>query len=536
MKLLSKLPLLQKILLAPLIGALCFVLYLAYNFNVSSENNTRVETIRDVLFPTLEAANNNVSLLDSIIGTLNAAVASGEKDALGGADELATKVRANLDKIKKADHDHASEAAQLATEFEGYYGAAKALSAGMLSGQAPNQDTIKGMGAKLDSYRNHLNKFRDTSYKRFTITVDDTSKSSNQALVVGFIGAAVAVATSIILSLFVSFSIKRNVDNVVTSLKDIAQGEGDLRRRIPQQSTDEIGELVKWFNSFVDKLHGDIRQLVESVRTLGDMTGEMADIVEKTDTCITEEKRVISQVAGQIDGMGLQIEQVASSAASASSAANEADSAAGSGLANIRTTIDRINDLASRVNDASFTLQKLEQDSQQINVVVDVIKDISTQTNLLALNAAIEAARAGEHGRGFAVVADEVRSMAVRTQESTAKIFQIVNQLQQTTTSVVDVIMNSQREAEKTVEQVTGSGETLQSISTKVGTISNMNQTIAASTDEQQRASNDISQQMANLHRISGTTAEQGEKLAHISTNIKTLTANLKEIAEHFKT
>ncbi|MBB5017762.1 methyl-accepting chemotaxis protein [Chitinivorax tropicus] len=536
MKLLSVLSLRQKILLSQSIAAVFLVIYVAYNFSVSSANTHRLKIIQNDLFPTLEAANNNVALLDNIIGSLNSAVAAGEKEALQAVDEQAKRVRANLDKIKQADTMAGNEPDKLVSEFNAYYDAAAKLSAGMLAGQAPDPAAIKSMGDLLTTYRTHLTAFRDTSYKRFTETVEETTASQQRALFVGVIGALAAIGGGVLFSLVVSFSIKRNVDLVVRSLRDIAQGEGDLTLRIRQYTRDEIGELVKWFNTFIERLHGDIRHVVESVNALSETTDEMSLIASNTDSSITTEKQVIGRVAAQVEGIAQQIDSVAISAASASDAAAVANASAANGLTNIRTTITRINELAQQVNEASTTLKKLESDSQQINVVVDVIKGISSQTNLLALNAAIEAARAGEHGRGFAVVADEVRSMAARTRDSTSQIFEIVSQLQATTASVVDVILASQREAEATVEQVTGSGQTLQEISDKVGTISRMNQTIAQATDQQQQASGQIGTQMDDLHRISAATEDQGKKLAKISSTIKQLTENLREVSGHFKT
>ena len=340
---------------------------------------------------------------------------------------------------------------------------------------------------------------------------------------------------SLAFGLLVAVSIKRNVDSVVTSLRDIAEGEGDLRRRIPVVAKDEIGQLVVWFNTFVEKLHLDMQKLVASVHALGSTTGQMVQVVKTTDGAISEEKNVIADVTSTIDEMVRSIDDVAHSAASASVAANEANGASADGLAYIRSIIDRTSGLARSVDEASKTLKLLESDSQQINLVVDVIKEISDQINLLALNAAIEAARAGEHGRGFAVVADEVRKMAGRTQESTTQIFEIVRKLQETTNSVVQVILGSQREAEKTVEEMAKSGSTLAEISGKVGTISDMNRNIAATTDEQQRSSSQVRTRIQDLNRISGSTAEQGARLAAMSSDISAHTEELRAIAEHFK-
>jgi methyl-accepting chemotaxis protein len=354
-------------------------------------------------------------------------------------------------------------------------------------------------------------------------------------MIIGLVIAALSFSVSLALGLVVALTIKRNVDSVITSLRDIAEGEGDLRRRIPVVSQDEIGQLVVWFNTFLDKLQSDMQKLVASVHALSNTTGQMVEAVKTTDIAIGEEKNVIEQVTGTIDGIMQSIDKVAVSAASASGAATEANSASTDGLAYIRSIIERTTGLARSVDEASQTLKLLEADSQHINVVADVIKEISDQINLLALNAAIEAARAGESGRGFAVVADEVRKMAGRTQESTTQIFGIVRKLQETTNSVVQVINGSQQQAEKTLEEMAKSGSTLAQISEKVGTISDMNHSIASATDLQQKSSTQVRTHIEELKRISGSTAEQGARLAVMSTDISAHTDDLRVIAEHFK-
>jgi methyl-accepting chemotaxis protein len=536
MKLLMRLPLLWKVLAAPLIVAVCFAIYLLFTSLVMHQNNNRLEGIRDRDFPGLEVATENVANLDKIVDGLNSAVASGEKDMLDNTDALAKKVRDGYGKLRELDKTGAADADKLMQEFDTYYTAARNLSAMMVNKSGtPDAQAIGAMSTSLESYRKHLNGFREEAHKRFVDAIDESKSASDRAMIIGLVIAALSFSVSLALGLVVALTIKRNVDSVITSLRDIAEGEGDLRRRIPVVSQDEIGQLVVWFNTFLDKLQSDMQKLVASVHALSNTTGQMVEAVKTTDIAIGEEKNVIEQVTGTIDGIMQSIDKVAVSAASASGAATEANSASTDGLAYIRSIIERTTGLARSVDEASQTLKLLEADSQHINVVADVIKEISDQINLLALNAAIEAARAGESGRGFAVVADEVRKMAGRTQESTTQIFGIVRKLQETTNSVVQVINGSQQQAEKTLEEMAKSGSTLAQISEKVGTISDMNHSIASATDLQQKSSTQVRTHIEELKRISGSTAEQGARLAVMSTDISAHTDDLRVIAEHFK-
>lgn len=535
MKLLNNLPLLWKCLIGPLIAAICFVAYLGFNFSTASSNSQRLSSVNDVLFPTLELATQDVHFLEGITDVLNNAAASGEKDLLGDADELARKVNANLERVETLN-GKGGEHTMLTAEFNDYYSRARALSSQMLAGTAPDQAAIAEMTKALSAYRAHLEAFEKSSKARFGQTLLDADKASDRALFAGVAAAVIALGASLSIGFIVAFSLKRNVDEVVSSLKDIAQGQGDLRQRIAVTSSDEVGALVHWFNTFIEKLHGDVSRMVASINELGNSTREMGVIVQDTSSAISQEKSIIEDVTSQVASMNARIDDVASSASSASTAAGEADRSAEQGLRYVRDTVGRISELAQSVDQAASTLIRLEDGSQQINRVVDVIKEISDQINLLALNAAIEAARAGEHGRGFAVVADEVRKMAVRTQDSTGEIFEIVRKLQATTQSVVEVIQASQREAEVTVEDIQHSRGTLEAITDKVGTISAMNQTIADATNDQLSASARVDDRISALNNISNSTYEQSARLARISERIHTLTEDIRSVAGHFKT
>lgn len=229
MNLLMRLPLLWKVLAAPVIAAVFFVVYLAFTTFVFNQNNERLVGIRDRDFPALEVATENVANLDKIVEGLNSAVSSGEKDLLETTDGFAKKARDGYSRLRDIDSSRATEVDKLRSEFDAYYSAARGLSEKMMDkNAAPDPSAIGAMSTALENYRKDLNAFREAAHKRFVETVDQTKHDSDRATWVGLAIAIVSFGLSLAFGLLVAVSIKRNVDSVVTSLRDIAEGEGDL--------------------------------------------------------------------------------------------------------------------------------------------------------------------------------------------------------------------------------------------------------------------------------------------------------------------
>ncbi|RFA24621.1 hypothetical protein CAI21_20935 [Alkalilimnicola ehrlichii] len=313
MSVLARIPLLWKVLLAPTVSAVCFLGFLAYAMYVFGQNNLRMEGLRDVTFPALEVATENVGLLDRLTETLHNAVASGEPALIDDSEALAEQTRANWSRLAQLDGAYAQQASGLRRNFDAYYEAASEVSQAMVAGRAPAGGAIERMAERLDSYRDGLNAFRADTHDSFTSEVEHSTAASNRARAVGVLIAVISLAVSLLIGFAVALAVKRNVDQVVGSLRDIAQGEGDLRQRIRVTSQDEIGTLAYWFNIFVEKLHLDIQKLLQSVRALSKTSRDMSAIVANTDRAIAEEKRVIAQVAEQAAGLGEQVNQIASS-------------------------------------------------------------------------------------------------------------------------------------------------------------------------------------------------------------------------------
>lgn len=318
-------------------------------------------------------------------------------------------------------------------------------------------------------------------------------------------------------------------------LKDIAEGEGDLTKKLDESAQDEVGELAHWFNTFVGKLRMLMGQITGATAQLAAAAEQMSAVTSETSQGVKRQQSETDQVATAMNEMSATVQEVARNAAAAASAAHQADEEASNGKRVVAQTIEAIDSLASEVEKAAGVIQKLEADSSSISMVLDVIKGIAEQTNLLALNAAIEAARAGEQGRGFAVVADEVRTLAQRTQQSTQEIRQMIERLQLGAGNAVQVMVQGKSQARVSVEQAAKAGASLESITHVVSTITDMNTQIASAAEEQSAVAEEINRNIVNISQVANQTAVGAQQTASASNEMAKLAAQLQLLVGHFK-
>ncbi|NIA02649.1 MAG: methyl-accepting chemotaxis protein, partial [Planctomycetia bacterium] len=250
---------------------------------------------------------------------------------------------------------------------------------------------------------------------------------------------------------------------------------------------------------------------------------------------VDKQQAETGQVATAMNEMTTTVQEVACNATQTAEAANKANTETDSGRQIVTKTIESITELASEVETAAITIQQLESDSENIDSVVDVIRGISEQTNLLALNAAIEAARAGEQGRGFAVVADEVRTLASRTQESTLEIQSMIESLQTGAARAVEVMEQGRNKAQGSVENAARAGESLNVITSTVATISDMNTQIASAAEEQTAVAEEINRNIANISLLGDQTSEGARQTAASSEEMAQLAVQLQGLVGQFK-
>ncbi|PKM42489.1 MAG: methyl-accepting chemotaxis protein [Gammaproteobacteria bacterium HGW-Gammaproteobacteria-1] len=334
---------------------------------------------------------------------------------------------------------------------------------------------------------------------------------------------AVALILGVLLSWLVARTITRPLCLTVATLQDIAEGEGDLTQRLDASGKDELTGLANAFNRFTAKIQQLVQQVASATEQLHNSTDRMNAITTETERGISEQQSETDQVATAINEMAATVQEVARSAAAAADSAGTADKQAVHGQQEVGQTIRDITSLAGDVEQAASAMQQLETDSRNIGAVLDVIRGVAEQTNLLALNAAIEAARAGEQGRGFAVVADEVRVLAQRTQKSTQEIESMIGQLQEAAVAAARTMEKGRARAQETVNQARSAGESLDAIAAAVGVISDMNTQIASAVEEQSAVAEELNKNISNISRIAEMSAEGSHQTAAASGEIRRL-------------
>lgn len=537
MNLLNTLSIKGKVLLVPIAGTVGFVIYLSSTYLSAVNNSALLERARDVQFPVLQLAEKNIVALRQVRAGLQSAVSAGEIDALEAVEKNASDLRADVKSMIEFDKDLMESASSIDRNLEAYLNTSIGLSEKMLKGTADfssMESQINTMTEQYNKTEKSLSDFRDEQKLEFTNAIKNANEKAHNTVIFGVGIGVLTIAILFAVGLTIASSLTRNINNVVESLKDIAQGNGDLRRRINKESEDEIGELVENFNSFVAKLQRIIGEVVETALPLASLAKKLNAVTEETRGQVDKQQQGGKQVSESVQEMSSSVQAVAHSAAEAAASAREADEQAKAGLRVVQETVVQIEHLARDVRSAGEVIRQLDADSASVGMVLDVIKGIAEQTNLLALNAAIEAARAGEQGRGFAVVADEVRTLASRTQQSTAEIQGMIERLQNAARSAVDVMNKGTKQAETSVANSGAAGSSLDAITRTVTNISSMNMRIAEATEQQQRVANVIVQNVAAINEHSGRTSASAVRMSEVSKDLSDLAIRLESIAKQF--
>ncbi len=335
----------------------------------------------------------------------------------------------------------------------------------------------------------------------------------------------------------IAFLIIRSLMKSIQSAVKVAEtiSSGDLTQEVEVHGNDEMGQLLTALSTMRNNLYNMIIQMNDSSSQLAAASEELATVSEETNQNINAQQSEVEQAATAINEMTATIQEVARNAANTSETAFSTNKSTIEGQNIVRETVDSISQLASDIENASDVIHQLEVHSENIGGVLDVIKNIAEQTNLLALNAAIEAARAGEQGRGFAVVADEVRTLASRTQESTQEIEAMIEKLQSGSRDAVQVMDCSRKQAAVSVEQANAAGTALQSITESVSLISDMNTQIATAAEEQSSVAEEINKNIISVNNLGTQNAAAAHETTATSEELARLATGLQDLITQFK-
>ncbi|MEH6448983.1 MAG: methyl-accepting chemotaxis protein [Oleispira sp.] len=537
MKFILRLSIRYKIMAIALIGILGLSIYLFFSIQAQQATEIKLNRIEHIIFPTIERVDRSGSLLFKLRNQLGTALSEEDLDLVSEAEISAQKLETLL--IEIIDLNQQSQGPlQLQKAYRQYQNSSIALARGMLDGtidftQLASQ--AKKVNVSYDDFSAELSKFREQSYSNFEQTIKTTNEQNKKTGMFGIIIASVVIFVLIFTSWSIANIITKTINRIVHSLADMSTGKGDLTIRLQTRAEDEVGDLVNNFNGFITHLQLLVKVMANLSQGVSDGAGQVKNIAGKTQLGIHNQQDEINLVATAVNEMAATAQEVSRNAEEAASATKQAQEGTHQSQKIMAENITSISALVADVEHAREVIQNLAKESALIGNASQVIQGIAEQTNLLALNAAIEAARAGEQGRGFAVVADEVRSLAGRTEESTTEIQSIIERLQFGTEQAVNAMESSREKAIKVVDQSQATESSLIHIMTNVDTISNMNSQVASAAVEQSAVSEEVSANIVKINEVSEDTVDEAAKTSQASSDLAEQAQNLSKIVNEFK-
>ncbi|XPF95901.1 methyl-accepting chemotaxis protein [Colwellia sp. RE-S-Sl-9] len=340
----------------------------------------------------------------------------------------------------------------------------------------------------------------------------------------------------IALMFFIIQTLFKPLKHATSAMLNIGEGDGDLSKRLDESGKDELSSLARGFNLFANHIQQVVIELRDAINDISASSSQLSSTVTQTDQAISEQKNGIEKLLKSLEDILPAVQEIATNASQGVELAKESNHAAAEGLKVVDQAINNINLLDTDIENASDVIDTLATDTDNIGSVLDVIRGIADQTNLLALNAAIEAARAGEQGRGFAVVADEVRTLAQRTQDSTSEIQSMIEKLQVGAKQAVEVMLESKNRTAACVSNTRDTGDSLGKITESVASIMHINTQIASATEKQNNTIDEIKSNVDNINQHIEQTAQGSRETANNSQYTSQLSGKIKILVDQFKT
>ena len=525
----------QKIWSLPIVAILIFVIGIAITYFLSSATSTLLSRVGKVDYPFLDKTQLLITDLAGIQETMKNAVTAGDKKGLDPATEKAANFKKTVEGMS-AIPGKAQIAEKIRGEFDVYYQSANesaSIMLGMKTGDIGK--AMEKMLPALQALNTTLSSSKELATKEFESGLSASQGYVQRGLMINIGIAGLIVLGLGLVSYFIIASITANLKEILERVKDMASGDADLTKKVNIQSADEFGQIAKWINTFIGNLHGLISKIATVSKDVSKASGEVATATSGLSQGGQTQAEQATRIARAMEAMSATIVEMAQNASTAADSATSAYGVAKDGSQVIRETITSMHQVSDSVDEATQLVEALGKSSAHIGEVIRVIKEIADQTNLLALNAAIEAARAGEQGRGFAVVADEVRKLAERTGKATVEIHQMIDKVQGQIGATVQCISSGKEAASIGKEKAASAQSALENILASINGVSGLIQQIAAATEEVTGTAQDISGKTEQIAGIAQNALAQTKHATHQSENLNAATEQLDKMVGSFK-
>lgn len=534
----SRLSVFHKIML--ILGVYAVSSAINFTIGIKGVNDTKeyIVNLEERIYESVQLATQNSFLLQRADEMFTQSVTAGDPDMQTLGEETVGDLLSNIDRLLTIDASNQDLLSQIKVSATEYLSVSSKLLNNLLSDN-PDFSQLQALGTRkseLLSETNALLKQHKASVDNlFSSAIDGALSSSSRTL---NMVTVTNVAFLILLSMLI-FYIGRLFSNTVNSMKNslagLADGSGDLNTRLKVQTEDELGVMTRNFNAFMDRLNEIIRKVKEVAPEVGDAANAMSGSTNHVRSVTENMSHKASEATYAMNEMAKSIEEVSQSASEASGVMQETRDESAESLKIVESTINNSRELNSQILEASERVERLVRDTGDVSTILDVISAIAEQTNLLALNAAIEAARAGEQGRGFAVVADEVRALASRTASATTEIRDVLDRLESAANETVQSMTLAKTQSEQNEQNAEQTGKHISQIKSRVESVSSMGLTIAAATEEQTAVVRDTHTSISAMNDTVSEIQQSFAELARLADNLQGAAGHLQDSTSKFR-
>ncbi|MBB1268870.1 methyl-accepting chemotaxis protein [Shewanella sp. SR44-3] len=535
---LSQISIFKKVALIFILSVIIFSVNLGISIVAINKNRDTMNFMENKVNQRLELANQNVIYVQRLDELYTQAVSFADEDLIKSAKKAHTALKDNLAQLNTLDLEQSSSLSSLGQQLEQYNTMTLNLAQSMLDGTADMSRIGEISQTKAKVYTGltqGIQEYKKAKVNEFSMTIKEAGDRSDHSLYLSlYIGLGLLILMAAT-TMSIAKSISGSAKNVAHSLGELADGKGNLRHQLEVRGTDELGQVSTNFNRFLRLLAGSIEKVVNVTSPLFESAHTLKERMLVATKATQQQSRDAKNVQASMEEMRNSVIDISHSAQQAAEAAHVAEQEATDGLAVVQRTINISQELNAGIELASNSINELAKDTVSVGSILNVITSIAEQTNLLALNAAIEAARAGEQGRGFAVVADEVRALASKTADATKEIREVLERLKTAAESSVSTMGGAITKASNNEKYAQDTGNVLKSIQEKIVSINKMNTHIATTTEQQSDAATQVGNNVVEMNASFDQTLQILSEVREVSEGLLGLADNLKNATSQFK-